>query len=147
MMNIIDMQNNLKGLTDEQLVGEMQQPTGQVPQYLVLAELTRRKDMRDEFAKRQADSGKTVAENAIAAAGFPQGGIASLSSMAPRTDLSMNDAAPMMGQPPQPAPPPPMAEVRGMADGHATRWNVWWCRAACPVLWQELRHSAKRQSH
>ena len=70
MMNIIDMQNNLKGLTDQQLVGEMQQPTGQVPQYLVLAELTRRKDMRDEFAKRQADSGKTVAENAIAAAGF-----------------------------------------------------------------------------
>ena len=117
MMNIIDMQNNLKGLTDQQLVGEMQQPTGQVPQYLVLAELTRRKDMRDEFAKRQADSGKTVAENAIAAAGFPQGGIASLSGMAPRTDLSMNDAAPMMGQPPQPAPPPPTAEVRGMADG------------------------------
>ena len=117
MMNIIDMQNNLKGLTDQQLVGEMQQPTGQVPQYLVLAELTRRKDMRDEFAKRQADSGKTVAENAIAAAGFPHSGIASLSSMAPRTDLSMNDAAPMMGQPPQPAPPPPMAEVRGMADG------------------------------
>lgn len=117
MMNIIDMQNNLKGLTDEQLVGQMQSPTGQVPQYLVLAELTRRKDMRDEFAKRQADSGKTVAENAIAAAGFPQGGIASMSGMAPRTDLSMNDAAPMMGQPPQPAPPPPMAEVRGMADG------------------------------
>lgn len=117
MMNIIDMQNNLKGLTDEQLVGQMQSPTGQVPQYLVLAELTRRKDMRDEFAKRQADSGKTVAENAIAAAGFPQGGIASMSGMAPRTDLSMNDAAPMMGQPPQPAPPPPTAEVRGMADG------------------------------
>lgn len=117
MMNIIDMQNNLKGLTDEQLVGQMQSPTGQVPQYLVLAELTRRKDMRDEFAKRQADSGKTVAESAIAAAGFPQGGIASMSGMAPRTDLSMNDAAPMMGQPPQPAPPPPTAEVRGMADG------------------------------
>lgn len=117
MMNIIDMQNNLKGLTDEQLVGQMQSPTGQVPQYLVLAELTRRKDMRDEFAKRQADSGKTVAENAIAAAGFPQGGIASMASMAPRTDISMNDAAPMVGQPMQPAPPAPMAEVRGMADG------------------------------
>jgi hypothetical protein len=42
-MNIIKIQNQLKGVPDDTLVGYVQNPTGQVPTYLALSELQRRK--------------------------------------------------------------------------------------------------------
>ena len=45
-MNIVKLQNDLKDLSDQQLMGSMQ--SGSAPQYLVLAEMQRRKKLRDE---------------------------------------------------------------------------------------------------
>jgi hypothetical protein len=77
-MNILDVQNKLKNFSEEQLVQEMQAPTGNAPQFLVLSEIQRRKRMRDDLQQQQAQPVKTVAEEAIAAGGVPQGGIGQL---------------------------------------------------------------------
>ena len=74
-MNIIDIQDSLKNFSEQQLVSEMQRPSGTAPQFLVLSEIQRRKRVRDDFAKREAANQPTVAQEAIAAAGVPQSGI------------------------------------------------------------------------
>jgi hypothetical protein len=61
-MNIIDIQDNLKNLPEQALMQEMQQPTGSAPQFLVLGELKRRKQMRDDYNRQQNADMKTVAE-------------------------------------------------------------------------------------
>jgi hypothetical protein len=110
MANILKLQDQLKGLPDRALMQYAQNPTGQVPQYLVLGELQRRKNMRDEFQQSQAQAPqKTVAEELA-------GGVAQLQPM-------------MGGQPgpqPQPAPqggvaalpvPETMFQEQSMAGG------------------------------
>ena len=65
-MNILRLQNLLKNFSDEQLSSEMQTPTGNVPQFLVLTELQRRKEMRSDFAAAQAEQPQTtVAEDVM----------------------------------------------------------------------------------
>lgn len=106
MMNVIQIQEALKGMPLDQLVREMQMPSGQAPQFLVLGEIARRKQMEQEFAQRQGQPQTTVAEDAVTAAGVPQQGIASAArAMAPKTDMAMNTAT------------TPQAPVQGMADG------------------------------
>ena len=91
-MNMLDVQDKLKGLSEQQLVQEMQMPSGTAPQFLVLSEITRRKRMRDSM--QQQDNGTTVAQEAVAAAGVPQGGIADMAqALAPKTDMTQNTGA------------------------------------------------------
>jgi hypothetical protein len=89
-MNIVQVQDQLKNFSQDQLVREMQAPTGNAPQYLVLSEIMRRQRMQQDFAAQQGkDDQGTVAQEAIAAAGVPQGGLASMASaMAPQTDMA-----------------------------------------------------------
>ena len=63
-MNIIKIQDQLKGVPDNTLVGYVQNPTGQVPTYLALSELQRRKEMRSKFQSNQPQD-KTVAEDLV----------------------------------------------------------------------------------
>jgi hypothetical protein len=84
MMNVLQIQDDLKNFSEEQLVKEMQQPSGNAPQFLVLSELNRRRRVKGEFAARQAQKAPTVAEEAVAAAGVPQAGMMGMSeAMAP----------------------------------------------------------------
>ena len=88
-MNIIDIQDSLKNFSENQLIKEMQMPSGNAPQFLVLSEIQRRKRVRDDFSKRQAAQEPTVAEEAVAAAGVPMQGIAGMSeAMAPQSAVS-----------------------------------------------------------
>lgn len=71
-MNILQMQDNLKGLPDNTLITYMQNPTstmqgmiGQYPSYLVLGELQRRKDMRARYEANQTQNKPTVAEQVV----------------------------------------------------------------------------------
>ena len=63
-MNIIQMQDDLKGLPDQELVNEVQNPSGVAPVYLLLGELQRREKMRAEFAGQQQPT-QTIAEQII----------------------------------------------------------------------------------
>lgn len=78
-MNIVKLQEQLKSVPDQALVGYVQNP-GQVPSYLALSELQRRKTMRAQY-QAQAAGGQpeqpSVAEQ-MTAPEMPEQGIASL---------------------------------------------------------------------
>jgi hypothetical protein len=112
MMNMIELQDKLKNFSQEQLVGMMQQPTGEAPQFMVLSEITRRQKMQQEASKTPTQS---VAQEAVAAAGVPQGGIADMArSLAPQTNVAQNTGA--MSAPPQGMPSAPQG-IAQMASG------------------------------
>ena len=74
-MNILEIEDMVKGLPDQALQKEAQQPTGQIPQFLVVSEIQRRGDMRQRFQKRQENQGTVkdqVMQQGIAAMGAPQ---------------------------------------------------------------------------
>ena len=56
-MNIIDTEDMIKGLPDAALQKEAQNPSGQAPQFLVVSEIKRRKDMRARYAQNQPSQG------------------------------------------------------------------------------------------
>lgn len=63
-MNILKLQNQLRSVPDDTLVGYVQNPTGNVPTYLALSELQRRKEMRNAYQSDKAEE-KTVAEDLV----------------------------------------------------------------------------------
>lgn len=112
-MNMFQLQERIKDFSKDQLVQEMQQPSGAVPPFLVLSELQRRTRMEQAFNTDMAQQGQqtTVAQDAVAAAGVPQAGIAGLAqNMAPQTDMAQNTGVAAMA-PQAPAP------VQGMYGG------------------------------
>ena len=119
-MNIIDLQENLKDVSDNELVKTYN--TGGAPQFLVLSELQRRKRMRDDFKRQEAADMPTVAEEMIAGAGVPQEGLMAMAgAMAPKTnvaqDTGLAQAMPMQATR---APQPQMMAEGGtvkMAEG------------------------------
>ena len=58
-MNIIQVQDRLKGVDDQSLVGYVERPTPDVPTYLALGELQRREQMRAKY-QAQATPTETV---------------------------------------------------------------------------------------
>ena len=115
-MNIIDIQDNLKNLPEQALMQEMQRPTGSAPQFLVLGELKRRKQMREDYNRQKNADMKTVAEEVVTAAGAPQEGIMQMArSLNPNTNMAQDtglaQAAPVTPtQAPQPQAPQMMSD-------------------------------------
>lgn len=96
-MNIVEVQDNLKSFSQGQLINEINQPSGMVPQFLVLTELGRRNRIKQDVEGRQAQNQPTVAQEVVSAAGVPQGGIMDMArSMAPKSSIEQNDAVNMM---------------------------------------------------
>ena len=118
-MNILQLQERLKDLPDNALMQEMQMPTGNAPQFLVLSELKRRKRMRDEYKRQEAADMKTVAEEVVTSAGAPQEGIMQMSrAMAPNSSIAQ-DTGMDMAAPVQPTQAPQM-----MADGGVVKMQT-----------------------
>lgn len=116
-MNILQLQERLKDLPDNALMQEMQMPTGNAPQFLVLSELKRRKRMRDEYKRQEAADMPTVAEEVVTAAGMPQQGIMGAArAMAPNTNVAQNTGMDMA------APVPATRAPQMMADGGVLRY-------------------------
>lgn len=114
-MNIIDIQDQLKNFSENQLIKEMQMPSGNAPQFLVLSEIQRRKRVRDDFSKREAAQEPTVAEEAVAAAGVPMQGIAGMSeAMAPQSAVSEGIGT-IMPQSMRQTPTAPVPEAEDVA--------------------------------
>ena len=91
-MNIVQLQDNLKNLSDQQLAQSMQMPSQDTPPFLVVSELNRRKKMREDFQAQQASQNQTtVAQDVVAAAGVPQQAASAMAqSLAPKTDMTNN---------------------------------------------------------
>jgi len=92
-MNLFQLQERLKDFSQDQLVREMRNPSGSAPQYLVLSELQRRRRIMQEEQAQMPQQQATVAEEAVAAAGMPQAGLAQMAqALAPQTDMTQNTA-------------------------------------------------------
>jgi hypothetical protein len=134
MMNMIELQNKLKNFSQEQLVGMMQQPSGDAPQFMVLGEITRRQKMQQEATKAPTQS---VAQEAVSAAGVPQGGIADMArTLAPQTNVAQNTGA--MSAPPQDMPSAPQG-IAKMASGGVIKMQ-----AAGKIDYARYRELARR---
>ena len=117
-MNIIGMQEALKDYSEGQLVGEMQRPSGSVPQYLVLSELQRRKRMKSDYAARSNVNSSTVADEVVAAAGMPQGQVSmAANAMAPKSSVEQNTGITGLMPPAPMQRPDPGAEVQTFQEG------------------------------
>ena len=120
-MNIIDIQDNLKNLPEQALMQEMQQPTGSAPQFLVLGELKRRKQMRDDYNRQKNADMKTVAEEVVTAAGAPQEGIMQMArSLNPNTNMAQ-DTGLAQATPVTPTQAPQPQAPQMMSDGGIMR--------------------------
>ena len=102
MTNLIQQQEALKDLSDQQIANEMQQPSGQMPLFLVSTEAKRRADLRQRFQAEQAEPPKsTVQEDllrSIMNQQAPQNGIMSLGQ-------PQGQQGPAQGQQQQPQQP------------------------------------------
>ena len=111
-MNILDIQDKLKGLSESQLAQEMQMPTGSVPQFLVLGEMNRRQTMRQSM-QQQGAGAQTVAQELLNGAGVPSEGMSEMGrSMAPKSSIAQNTG---IGALPQQAPPPEQGGIAALA--------------------------------
>lgn len=102
-MNILQMEDMVKGLPDQLLMQEAQMPSGRIPQFLALSEVQRRKEMRDRF---QQPPQATVADQIL------QSGIASAMPQQP----PQGGMAPPQGPPPG-GPPGPQGPVMAYGGG------------------------------
>lgn len=94
-MNILEIEDVIKGLPDQALMQEAQAPSGQMPQFLVVSEIQRRADMRKRFQTQQQEvPQQTVAEQIVSQ------GIASMGQ----------SPIPLTQQPPQGMPPQGMPQ-------------------------------------
>ena len=87
----MQVQDDLKNFSQEQLINEIQRPSGMAPQFLVLSEINRRQRVKQDVNARMAQQQPTVAEEAIASAGVPQGGLADMSqALAPKSASALS---------------------------------------------------------
>ena len=92
-MNIIQMQDRLKGMPEETLINYVKNPMGEVPIYLALSEIQRRNDMRDRYqASIAKQDTNTVSDKEVA----KSSGIASM--MQGRNMMSQSQG---VGTPPE----------------------------------------------
>jgi hypothetical protein len=141
-MNILEIEDIIKGLPDQSLIQEAQAPSGQMPQFLVVSEIQRRADMRKRFQNQQQEMPQgTIADQIL------QGGIASMGnrqpiqSMPPQgmppqgmpqqgmppmppQGMPMQQQPPMSPPMPPPMSPPMMPPAQGMAGGGVVRMQT-----------------------
>ena len=123
-MNILEQENLIKGAPDEVLIEEAQAPSGNLPQFLIVSELQRRKQMRDRFMAQEQQPEQTISEQ-IVAKSVPQGigalqqQASSMPMQAPQMPPEMMAAqtAPMAPQPQMMAAGGGRMPYRRMAGG------------------------------
>jgi len=116
-MNILEIEDLIKGLPDQALMQEAQQPSGRMPQYLVVSEIQRRGDMRKRFqAQQQGQDRGTIAQQ-ILQGGVPEQGAPQMQApmgqpqgmmppqVPPQGIAAMAGPRPPQGPPPQAMPP------------------------------------------
>lgn len=117
-MNLIELENLVKGVPDDYLTKEVQAPTGKIPPFLALSEIQRRKDMRDRYQAQQGAVQKpTIAEQLTGGIGAmqPQG------APAPAAPGGMGAPPVAPGAAPMPTPPgQPQGFAAGGQVGYAT---------------------------
>jgi hypothetical protein len=64
--NILEQEDIIKGLPDDYLYAEAEQPSGQLPPFLVVSEIQRRTDMRERYEATQDQPQGTITQQIVA---------------------------------------------------------------------------------
>ena len=116
-MNLIELENLVKGAPDEDLTNEVKQPTGKIPPFLALSEIQRRKDMRDRYTAQKNEGAKpTIAEQLTGGIGSIGGAEAPQGAPVPTPSAT---GIPSAGAPPVAAGAAPMPTPPGQPQGFA----------------------------
>ena len=94
MQNLIQIEDDIKGLPDQALQMMAQRPNPQVPQYLVVSEIQRRSDMRKRFEAQQNQPMPTVAQQIVSQQ--PQGIASVMQNQQPQQAMPMQNTSPRM---------------------------------------------------
>ena len=105
-MNILEVEDVVKGMPDEALQKEAQKPTGRVPQFLVVSEIQRRTDMRERFKAQQSKPPKRSVKEQIVSQG--------IAAISPEASRQMPFMRQPMQQPMAQAMPPQQMPVNQM---------------------------------
>ena len=120
-INILEQEDLVKGAPDDLLLQEAQSPSGQLPQFLVVSEIQRRKQMRDRFSAQEQQPEQTVSDQILAEAApqMPPQGIGALQPQAPQMppDMMAAQTNPMAPQPQMMAAGGGRMPYRRMAGG------------------------------
>ena len=116
--NLVQIQDKLKDLSDNQLRDVFSK--GTVPQFLVMTEMGRRKEMKEEYQKNQAQAASTVAEDILSPATNMAQGLGALARPQNRMATqpqSLPIEQSMTTMAPSPQPMANKLPVTRMADG------------------------------
>ena len=94
MQNLIQIEDDIKGLPDQALQMMAQRPNPQVPQFLVVSEIQRRSDMRKRFEAQQNQPMPTVAQQIVSQQ--PQGIASVMQNQQPQQAMPMQNPSPRM---------------------------------------------------
>ena len=130
--NLLEVEDMVKGLPDQMLFQQAQNPSGEIPQFLLVSEIQRRSNMRKDYEAQQQQPENTVAEQIM-----QQGIAASVPNQPQMPSMSQQNMAPMppqmppqgmppqqqpmMPMPPQMPPQQPQMPNMGMAQGGVVR--------------------------
>ena len=91
MLNILQIEDRLKDMSEDVVKRMVTEPNSSVPPFLATNELNRRDRMRKEFQMRQAQDMPTVAEQLVTGAGMPNEAMSQMAmNMAPKSDIAGN---------------------------------------------------------
>ena len=149
-MNIIQLQDRLKDLSDQQLQYEMRNPSGSSPQFLVLSELKRRKDMRDSYMSdaQEAQAEQPPMSEQYSQPQMPAQGIAQ--GMPQQPPMAQAPQGPQMAQgapAPQPGQMPKQFAQGGIVQGFAPGGGVYGSQRGQTqtIMEQQLAEMAARR--
>tara|TARA_R110002012_G_scaffold117630_3_gene265695 strand:- start:7377 stop:9674 length:2298 start_codon:yes stop_codon:yes gene_type:complete len=130
--NLLEVEDMVKGFPDQTLFQQAQNPSGEIPQFLLVSEIQRRSNMRKDYEAQQQQPENTVAEQIM-----QQGIAASVPNQPQMSSMSQQNIAPMppqmppqgmppqqqpmMPMPPQMPPQQPQMPNMGMAQGGVVR--------------------------
>lgn len=103
-MNILEQEDLIKGLPDQSLFQQADNPTGDIPQFLIISEIQRRTDMRKRFEAAEPQPQTTAAERIVSeglgAAMAPQNSLPPPAMPAPPSNpvSQMDGSSPLMAQ-------------------------------------------------
>jgi hypothetical protein len=135
-MNILEIEDIIKGLPDQSLMQEAQAPSGQMPQFLVVSEIQRRADMRKRFQNQQQEMPQgTIADQILQSGIMAMGNRQPIQSMPPQ---GMPQGMPPQGMPPNattgnahaaatPYVTPYATPYVTPHDASCSRNGGWWC--------------------
>lgn len=116
IMNLLEIEDAVKGMSDQQLFAEAMRPSGNIPQFLIVSEKQNRDKIRKEFAQKDLQEGtvseRIMAENSGVMSAMPQ---QMAQGMPPQGMPRMPQQMAMTPQMPQGMPQmPPQAPPQGI---------------------------------